>query len=280
MATNLRLRERCGKMSLLCGLLSPLVYNKPGDEKSVRSLDRKTYSKLGSCSMELGGGFGNRPFNTCNLSVRFLTVSQYIYNLKTRSLYVQWIKYLSKYTNVVQPTTIERCKVKYSMYVCNEPRTFPNVQVLLSNVATTIEFFDKRCVIVPQLFKFTNVVLKSDRPPQPNVVTIDTSLILRTKKLLGKLRFFPTKCTNFGFRNQSQTYPDNRLFKMGTHRRFRPCHKVFKHGKHDEIVSKNVTTNCFVAQTKLPSHVEAQSTKRSGLQHSCRLFKKGSILRV
>ena len=38
-------------------------------------------------------------------------------------------------------------------YLSDRPRT---------NVATTIEFFDKRCVIVLQPFKCTEVVLKSD----------------------------------------------------------------------------------------------------------------------
>ena len=36
-------------------------------------------------------------------------------------------------------TTIAQCKIKYAIYIHNEPRTFPNVQVLLSNVATTID---------------------------------------------------------------------------------------------------------------------------------------------
>ena len=79
---------------------------------------------------------------------------------------------------------------------------FPNVQVLFSNVATTIKFVDNRCLICLQLFKCTSAVLRSDRSPQPNALTIDTWLIFRIK-LLGKLRFFPTKCTNVGFRSQS-----------------------------------------------------------------------------
>ena len=31
---------------------------------------------------------------------------------------------------------------------------------------------------------------------------------------------------------------------------------------------------CFMAQTRLPSHIEVQNTKMSGLQHSCKQFRK------
>ena len=31
---------------------------------------------------------------------------------------------------------------------------------------------------------------------------------------------------------------------------------------------------CFMAQTKLPLHVETQNTKKLGLQHNCTLFRK------
>ena len=72
-----------------------------------------------------------------NIASSFL---QYVFKLKMRSQSVQWITYLSKYINVVQSehTTTERCKIKYAIYIHNEPRIFPNVQVVLSNVATTI----------------------------------------------------------------------------------------------------------------------------------------------
>ena len=62
---------------------------------------------------------------------------------------------------------------------------------------------------------------------------------------------------------------------MRTHKRVRPCHKAFNVARDVKIVSKNVTMKYFKAQTKLPSHVEAQNTKRSGLQYSCALFRKG-----
>ena len=55
---------------------------------------------------------------------------------------------------------------------------------------------------------------------------------------------------------------NNGLFKMGTHRIFRPYHKAFKVTRDGEIVLKNVTMNCFMAQTKLRSHVEVQNTKK------------------
>ena len=64
---------------------------------------------------------------------------------------------------------------------------------------------------------------------------------------------------------------------MGTHRRFRRCHKVLNLASDEEIISENVTMECFKAQTKLPSHVEAQEAQnrnRSDLQHSCTLFRR------
>ena len=100
-----------------------------------------------------------------------------------------------------EPTTTEWCKVKYSIYVYSESHIFPNVQVWLSNVASTVDwFFDKRCALFLRPFKYTSVGLKVDRPSQPNALTMNTWLILRIKEL----RFFRTKCTNFGFRGQSQ----------------------------------------------------------------------------
>ena len=69
-----------------------------------------------------------------------------------------------------EPTTTERCKVKYSIYIRNEPRTFSNVQVLLNNVAMTFEFFDNFL----QLFKCTSGTLKSDGPPQQNALMINS----------------------------------------------------------------------------------------------------------
>ena len=114
-----------------------------------------------------------------------------------------------------EPNTTERSKVKHVIYVYNESRTFPKVQVLLSNVAKTIEFFDKRNVIFPQL-KCTSVVLKSDVPPQHdryviflqlNESTIGTRLKFRTKKLLREAPIFPHQMyiINFDFRSQSRT---------------------------------------------------------------------------
>ena len=84
---------------------------------------------------------------------------------------------------------------------------------------------------------------------------------------------FPTKCTNFSSRDRSQIYTEIRLFKMGTHRRFRPCHKAFKMTSTKKSFLKNVTMKCFMAQSKLPSHVEEESTKRSNLQQCCTLFR-------
>ena len=100
-------------------------------------------------------------------------------------------------------------------------------------------------------------------------------VFFRTKKLLEEASIFPTKCINFG---QSQTETDNRLFKMGTHTRFRCFHKAFNIANIKQFFLKNVTTKCFMAQTKLPTHVEAHSTKKSGLQRSCTQFQKSSIL--
>ena len=48
-----------------------------------------------------------------------------------------------------------RSKIKYDIYIYSEPRTFPNVQLLLNNAATTIELYDSRCVIFLQLSKCT-----------------------------------------------------------------------------------------------------------------------------
>ena len=61
---------------------------------------------------------------------------------------------------------------------------------------------------------------------------------------------------------------------MRTHKRICPWHKAFNVTKDEAIVSKNVTMKCFVAQNKLPSHVEAQNTKSSGLLHDCTPFQK------
>ena len=67
-----------------------------------------------------------------------------------------------------EPIKTEPCKVKYAIYIYNEPLTFPNVPGLLSNVATTIIFFDNRCVIFLQLILLfedlftTSVVLTCD----------------------------------------------------------------------------------------------------------------------
>ena len=58
---------------------------------------------------------------------------------------------------------------------------------------------------------------------------------------------------------------------MRTHRRFRPFHKIFNIVKKKKLFLKNVT----IAQTKLPSHVEVQNTKRSDLKHNFTLFRKG-----
>ena len=62
---------------------------------------------------------------------------------------------------------------------------------------------------------------------------------------------------------------------MGTYKR--PYHKAFNVAMTKESFLKSVTMKCFMAQTKLPSHVEAQNTQRSSLQHSCTWFGKGSI---
>ena len=61
---------------------------------------------------------------------------------------------------------------------------------------------------------------------------------------------------------------------MRTHRRFRRCHKAFNVVRTKKSFLKNVATKCFMAQTKLPMHVEAQNTKRLGLQLSCMPFQK------
>ena len=39
-----------------------------------------------------------------------------------------------------EPTTTERYKVKYAIYINNEPRTFPNLQVLLAMLLQQLNF--------------------------------------------------------------------------------------------------------------------------------------------
>ena len=46
-----------------------------------------------------------------------------------------------------EPTKIEQWNVNKVIYIYNEPRAFPNVQLWLHNVATITEFFDNRRVI-------------------------------------------------------------------------------------------------------------------------------------
>ena len=124
-------------------------------------------------------------------------------------------------------------------------------------------------------------------PPQLNASMIDTLLIFRTKKFPEETPDFPhqmykSQCpqpiTNLHVNKVLTFLTDNRLFKMRTHKRFHPCHKVFNIARTKKSFLKNVAIKCFVAQTKLPSHVEVQNTKRSGLQHSCTLFQKRPIL--
>ena len=132
--------------------------------------------------------FDNSPFDSCNLMVRFSTkqrffLSQYIYKLKMRSIYIHILYRFSLYIyselcvcpNVQErfnsePTTTERCKVKCAIYIYSKPYTFPNLQMWHSNVAATTEFFNKRCVIFLQFFKYTNVVLTCDH----HVLTMNT----------------------------------------------------------------------------------------------------------
>ena len=66
-----------------------------------------------------------------------------------------------------------------------------------------------------------------------------------------KAPIFPTKCTNLGFRSQSQAYTDYRLFKMCTHKSFRPCHKAFNVARTKKSFLKGVATKCFISQTKI-----------------------------
>ena len=49
-----------------------------------------------------------------------------------------WFNSKKKWFNS-EPRTIQRYKVKYAIYMYNEPRTFLNVQVLFKNVAPTID---------------------------------------------------------------------------------------------------------------------------------------------
>ena len=65
---------------------------------------------------------------------------------------------------------------------------------------------------------------------------------------------------------------------MGTHRRFRPYHKAFNIARTKKSFLEDVILKWITAQAKLPSYVEAQNTKRSGLQHRFTLFQKSSIL--
>ena len=90
-----------------------------------------------------------------------------------------------------EPTTSEQWKVKYAIYIYNEPRNFPNVKVLLSNFATTFECFDKRCVIFLQPLKCTNAVLKSTDHHNRMVWLSIRDWVWKLKSFSRKLRFFP-----------------------------------------------------------------------------------------
>ena len=117
--------------------------------------------------------FHDSPFNLCNWLVQFSIKTTF---LSVLNIFTNWNCVLHMYSELLtcpniqmsfnsEPTTTDRCKVKYSIYIYSELRNFPNVQVLLSNVASTIEFFDNRCIIFVQLnltfrwyfYNFSNV---------------------------------------------------------------------------------------------------------------------------
>ena len=108
-------------------------------------------------------------------------------NIASSLFYLQTEDALFIYTVNYVLVLIYKCG---SIIIYNEARTFPNVQVLLSNVATTIEFFGNLCVIFLQHFKRISVVLKSDKPPQPNALTVDTWFFFGTKNLLEEASIF------------------------------------------------------------------------------------------
>ena len=121
--------------------------------------------------------FEGSPFNSCNLLVRFSTKT----TLLPFSIYLQTedafstctVNYVLVQIYKCGSTLTERCKVKYVIYIYNELRTFPNVQMLLSNLATAID----SSTTFLQLFKYTSVILKSDRPRKLSALTINTWLI-------------------------------------------------------------------------------------------------------
>ena len=136
----------------------------------------------------VGDGFWNRSY----LMVHLLTLATYWFYFRQRQRFLL----LSICLQIEDAFSI--CTVNYvlvQIYKCGSllnPRqlnfaklstqfiyTMNHVQVFLNNVATTIEFFDKHCVIFPQHFKCTSAVLKSVRPRQPNALPIHTWLIFK-----------------------------------------------------------------------------------------------------
>ena len=69
-------------------------------------------------------------FNPCNLLVKFQqdnasSLSQYIYKLKIRSLYV--IFQIYKCGSIVNPRQPNDAKFEYVIYTYSKPHTFPSV---------------------------------------------------------------------------------------------------------------------------------------------------------
>ena len=100
---------------------------------------------------------------------------------------------------IANPQQLNKANLS-TQYLYNELRTFLNVEVLFNNVATTSEFFDKRCVIFSQPFKCTGVVLKSYRPHNRMLwPSIWFWLNFRTKQLLEEALIFPHQMHKFRF---------------------------------------------------------------------------------
>ena len=171
--------------------------------------------------------FDGSPFNPCNLLVRFLTKTTLFPFL---NMFTNWSCVLYMYSELCtcpnlqmwfnsELTTTERCKIKYAIYMYNEPRTFPNVEVWFSNVATTImvrqsvrnistTFQTSKCGLKVQTDPHNRMLWRSVRDSSKTERVEDREVrdwFVELKSSSRKHRFFPTKCTNFSFRSQSQT---------------------------------------------------------------------------
>ena len=101
--------------------------------------------------------------------------------------------------------------------------------------------FENQSYSMPYLLTPCNLLIRIST----KTILLPFSISLQTEDTLS---ICTTKCTNFGFRNQSPTQTGNRLFKMHTYGRFRPCHKAFNIAKTKKSFLKNVTMKCFMVQ--------------------------------